>query len=72
MLKIANAIRNQASELSTSAPLSRPANPLETEINTMNAPSDSQKPPYVENAVAPNTFRFRNSCIPASSWMMPP
>src|SRR4051812_4976068 len=35
-------------------------------------PSPIQNPPYVENAVAPNTFRLRNSHMPASSWMSPP
>src|SRR5438094_6320373 len=72
VLKIANAIRNHASELSRSAPFSRPANPLDPDSSTTNMPSASQKPPYVENAVAPKTLRLRNSHIPASSWMRPP
>ena len=37
------------------------------ESRTTMMPRPSQKPPYVENAVAPNTLRFRNSHIPASS-----
>ena len=35
-------------------------------------PSDIQKPPYVENAVAPKTLRFLNSHMPASNWTSPP
>ncbi len=35
-------------------------------------PRPIQNPPYVENAVAPNTLRLRNSHMPASSWMRPP
>jgi hypothetical protein len=31
-----------------------------------------QKPPYVANAVAPNTFLLRNSHMPARSWPNPP
>ena len=31
-----------------------------------------QKAPYEENAVAPNTFLFLNSHMPASSWATPP
>ena len=72
VLKIANAIRNHARELSTSVPFSRPANPLDADSSTTKPPSASQKPPYVENAVAPKTLRFRNSHIPASSWTRPP
>ena len=30
------------------------------------------EPPYVEKAVAPKTFRFRNSHMPASSCASPP
>jgi len=30
------------------------------------------EPPYVENAVAPNTFWFRNSHMPAKSCVSPP
>jgi hypothetical protein len=41
-------------------------------MNVMKTPSESQNPPYVENAVAPKTLRFRNSHIPARSWINPP
>jgi hypothetical protein len=37
-----------------------------------NIPSESQKPPYVENAVAPKTLRFLNSHMPASNCVSPP
>ncbi len=45
---------------------------FESTTSVTKNPSAIQKPPYVENAVAPNTFRFRNSHIPASSWTSPP
>ena len=35
-------------------------------------PRPIQKPPYVENATAPNTFLLRNSHMPASNWASPP
>ena len=35
-------------------------------------PIPIQKPPYVENAVAPKTFRLRNSHIPAQNCARPP
>ena len=72
VLKIANVSRNHASELSTSGPFSRPPKLSDIVISTTKIPSESQKPPYVENAVAPKTLRFRNSHMPASSWISPP
>src|SRR5215470_9053346 len=36
------------------------------------APAPIQKLPYVPKAVAPDTLRFRNSHMPASSWATPP
>ena len=72
MLKIANAIRNHASAFVRFAPVSEDANVFDTSARTTTLPRPSQKPPYVENAVAPKTFRFRNSHIPASSWTIPP
>ena len=47
-------------------------NDFESVISTTNEPKPSQNPPYVENAVAPNTLRLRNSHIPARSWIAPP
>ena len=32
----------------------------------------SQKPPYEQNAVAPNVFLFANSQMPATSCTVPP
>src|SRR5690242_9806162 len=72
VLKIANAIRNHASAFVRFEPASPPANVFETSARTTTEPRPSQKPPYVENAVAPKTLRFRNSHIPASSWQTPP
>ena len=67
VLKIANATRNHATALATPAVASAAPNVFETEASRTTIPSDSQKPPYVENAVAPKTFRLRNSHIPASN-----
>ncbi len=72
MLKIANATRNHATAFGKFAPVRPAANVFETEASSTTIPSDSQKPPYVENAVAPKTFRLRNSHIPASNWTTPP
>ena len=72
VLKIANATRNHAIALGRFGPVSPAANVFETEASRTMIPSDIQKPPYVENAVAPNTFRLRNSHIPASSCTSPP
>src|SRR4051812_2399078 len=72
VLKIAKATRNHASELSRFGPATAFSNVFDTDASTTKMPSDIQKPPYVENAVAPNTLRLRNSHIPASSWQRPP
>jgi hypothetical protein len=72
VLKIANARRNQPSAFVRFAPASADANVFDTSASTTKIPRLSQKPPYVENAVAPKTFRFRNSHIPASSCTVPP
>jgi len=67
VLKIAKAIMNQAIAFGRFAPASAPPKLFETTARTTKMPSDIQKPPYVENAVAPKTFRLRNSHIPASN-----
>ena len=71
VLKIAKAMRNQASEFRTSA-VARPAPSFVVSARTTKMPRDIQKPPYVENAVDPKTFRFLNSHMPARSWTSPP
>src|SRR5439155_12134510 len=53
VLKIANASRNQAIAFGRFAPVSELANVFETSASTTKTPRDIQKPPYVENAVAP-------------------
>src|SRR6185312_6419364 len=58
VLKIANASRNQASAFGRFAPASAPPKLFEVTARTTKMPSDIQKPPYVENAVAPKTFRL--------------
>jgi predicted RNA methylase len=58
--QIANETRNHASPFVKFAPARPAAKVFETSASTMKMPSASQKPPYVENAVAPNTFR----CLP--------
>jgi hypothetical protein len=70
-LKIANASRNHASEFRTSAE-ARLAPSFVVSARIANIPSESQKPPYDANVVAPKTFRFLNSHIPASNWTSPP
>src|SRR5581483_5408536 len=72
VLKIANASRNHASAFVRFAPATAEANVFETSASTTKIPRLSQKPPYVENAVAPKTFRLRNSHMPASSCTVPP
>jgi hypothetical protein len=67
VLKIAKAIRNHASALVVPAPSSAAPNDFDNVASATTEPSASQKPPYVENAVAPKTLRLRNSHMPASS-----
>ena len=67
-LKIAKPSTNQPSESSTF----RPSPSFVRVAIITNDPSESQKPPYVANAVAPNTFLFRNSHMPARSCANPP
>jgi len=72
VLKTANARRNQASAFVRLAPVRDAANVFDTSARTTTLPRPSQKPPYVENAVAPKTLRFRNSHMPARSCTAPP
>jgi hypothetical protein len=72
VLKIANASRYHATAFGRFAPSSAPPKLFETTASTTKMPSDIQKPPYVANAVAPKTFRFRNSHMPASNCVSPP
>src|SRR5690242_18773545 len=53
VLKIANANRNHASPLVRFEPASAAANVFERSASTTMEPRAIQKPPYVENAVAP-------------------
>ncbi len=67
VLKMANASRNQPRLSRTSvATLTWPAC-----VVRMNA-KESQNPPYVVKAVAPNTLRFLNSHMPAANCASPP
>jgi hypothetical protein len=67
-LKIVKPSRNQPSESSTFKPV-----PSFVRLAMItNDPSESQKPPYVAKAVAPKTFLFRNSHMPARSCAIPP
>jgi hypothetical protein len=72
VLKIANAMRNHASAFGIPAFVSPVAKVFESDAVKTTIPSESQKPPYVENAVAPKTLRFRNSHMPARSCATPP
>ena len=72
MLKIANATRNQATAFGRFEPARAAPKLFDTTARTTKMPRPIQKPPYVENAVAPNTFRLRNSHIPAHSCTSPP
>src|SRR5579885_586184 len=72
VLKIANASRNHASPFVRFDEASAAAKFFDTSASTTMIPSPIQKPPYVENAVAPKTFRLRNSHMPARSWAAPP
>jgi len=71
-LKIAKAIRNHATAFGRFAPASAAPNVLETTASTTKMPRPIQNPPYVEKAVAPKTFRLRNSHIPAHNCTIPP
>jgi hypothetical protein len=66
--------RNQASAFGRSALFVVIAAPnvFDRVAKVTKMPSASQNPPHVENAVAPNTLRLRNSHIPARSWIRPP
>ena len=69
-LKIANASRIHPRSLEVAAAAEAPV--MCGSTSNAHRPSPIQNPPYVENAVAPKTFRFRTSHIPARSWISPP
>src|SRR5579884_2478419 len=71
VLKTANANRYHASAFVRSPPWKLAANFVDSARITKR-PRPIQKPPYVEKAVAPNTFLLRNSHIPARSCASPP
>src|SRR5579884_2182256 len=71
VLKTANANRYHASALVRSPPWN-PAVNFVVPARITKIPRPIQNPPYVENAVAPNTLRLRNSHIPARNCARPP
>jgi hypothetical protein len=72
VLKIANENKNHASPFAAGVLPVSAVPSFVLSKNTTVIPSASQNPPYVENAVAPKTFRLRNSHIPASNCTSPP